>query len=87
VSAIASRFHATAARIIIETCLRLRAEERLEVVALSGGVMQNRTLLSIVVPALEGAGFRVLLQTVVPANDAGLSLGQAATALARLASS
>jgi len=86
VPVIASRFHATGARIIIGTCLCLRAEEGLGMVALSGGVMQNRTLLSIVVPALEGAGFRVLLQTVVPANDAGLSLGQAASALSRLQS-
>jgi hydrogenase maturation protein HypF len=48
--------------------------------------MQNRTLLGMTVPALEGRGFEVLLQTVVPANDGGLSLGQAACALARLQS-
>ena len=83
---IAARFHNTMARIILAACVRIREEERLNTVALSGGVMQNRTLLGMVVPALEGRGFGVLLQTVVPANDGGLSLGQAACALARLQS-
>jgi hydrogenase maturation protein HypF len=83
---IAARFHNTMARIILAACVRIREEERVSTVALSGGVMQNRTLLGMVVPALEGRGFEVLLQTVVPANDGGLSLGQAACALARLQS-
>jgi hydrogenase maturation protein HypF len=53
-------------------------------VALSGGVMQNRTLVSAVAPALRREGFTVLLQTEVPPNDGGISLGQAACVLARL---
>jgi hydrogenase maturation protein HypF len=85
VGGIAAKFHNTMARIIIETCLRMREESGIGTAALSGGVMQNRTLLGLVVPELEAHGFEVLLQTLVPANDAGLSLGQAACALARLA--
>jgi len=85
IGGIAAEFHVTMARIIVETCLRLREESGLRVAALSGGVMQNRTLLGLVVPTLEAQGFEVMLQTLVPANDAGLSLGQAACALARLA--
>jgi hydrogenase maturation protein HypF len=81
---IAARFHGTMASIIVQTCLMLRQQTGIGTVAMSGGVMQNRTLLAAAVPALEAEGFRVLLQTVVPANDAGLSLGQAACALARL---
>jgi hydrogenase maturation protein HypF len=81
---IAGRFHATMARLIVETCRRLRDETGMETAALSGGVMQNRTLLGLAVPALEADGFEVLLQTRVPPNDGGLCLGQAACALARL---
>jgi len=81
--AIASRFHATMAQIILETCRRLRAETGLDAVAMSGGVMQNRTLLALAVPALRREGFRVLLQSRVPPNDGGICLGQAAWALAR----
>ena len=81
---IAARFHRTVADIILETCRRLRDETGLAVTALSGGVMQNRRLLGLVVPALERDGFEVLLHRKVPPNDGGICLGQAASALARL---
>jgi hydrogenase maturation protein HypF len=84
VGGIAMRFHRTMAEVIVEGCRRLRDEEGLDVVALSGGVMQNRTLLGLAVPALRAEGFEVLLQSRVPPNDGGLCLGQAACALARL---
>lgn len=86
VGRIAVRFHATAARIIVETCRRIRAEHGLETVALSGGVIQNRTLLGAAVPALREEGFQVLLPEQVPPNDAGISFGQAAWAAERLSS-
>jgi hydrogenase maturation protein HypF len=82
---IAARFHNTVAAIIVETCRRLRAETSIREVAMSGGVMQNRLLLSLAVPALEKEGFDVLLQTAVPPNDGGICLGQAACAIARMA--
>jgi len=82
-SVIAARFHNTVAAMVTETCSQLRDETGIRKVALSGGVMQNRYLVSRIVPALEKERFEVLLQSVVPANDAGICLGQAATALAR----
>ena len=81
---IAARFHNTVADMMVETCDRLRRETGLDTVALSGGVMQNRRLLSLAVPALRERGFEVLLQSKVPANDGGICLGQAAVALAQL---
>ena len=81
---IAARFHNTVADIITRTCERLRDETGIETVALSGGVMQNRRLLSLSVPALRKRGFEILLQSKVPPNDGGICLGQAACALARL---
>ena len=82
---IATKFHNTMARVIVETCRRMRQETGLGTVAVSGGVMQNRTLLGAVMAALAADGFEVLLQTRVPPNDGGLCLGQAACAVARLA--
>ncbi len=83
-SRIAARFHRTMADVMLETCRRLRSETGMETVALSGGVMQNRTLLGMAVPALREDGFEVLLQRLVPPNDGGICLGQAAWACARL---
>jgi hydrogenase maturation protein HypF len=76
--AIAARFHAGLARAIVAVCSRLREEIALDEVALSGGVFQNVTLLGIVVPLLREAGFTVYAHHLVPPNDAGIALGQAA---------
>jgi len=47
-------------------------------VVASGGVMQNGLLLDRLVASLEGFGIEVLINHVVPPNDGGISLGQAA---------
>jgi hydrogenase maturation protein HypF len=74
------RFHRTMAEMIASVCQRIAGETGLQVVALSGGVFQNRLLLALTVPRLEKAGFRVLIHRQAPCNDGGLSLGQAALA-------
>ena len=71
------RFHHTMAGLIVSVCQRIAAESGLDTVALSGGCFQNRLLLSLAVPRLEAAGFRVLVHRQVPCNDGGISLGQA----------
>jgi hydrogenase maturation protein HypF len=81
---IAARFHNAVAAMTTDVASRLRDEYGLRVVALGGGCFQNITLLRKLVPTLEGAGFDVLIHERVPTNDGGLSLGQAAVALARL---
>jgi hydrogenase maturation protein HypF len=82
---VAARFHNALAQIIVDVCGALRARRGLSLVALSGGVFQNLLLLERTVNALETAGFRVLTHSRVPANDGGISFGQAVIAAARQA--
>jgi hydrogenase maturation protein HypF len=82
---IAARFHATVAEAIVQVCGRLRRTTGLSRVVLSGGVFQNVTLLTAACHGLGAAGFEVATHHLVPPNDGGLALGQAAVARARLA--
>jgi hydrogenase maturation protein HypF len=83
---VAARFHLGLARAVVEMVLLLfeRGGGRLaRTVALTGGSFQNRLLLEHVSRGLAGHGLTVLTHARVPANDGGLSLGQAAIAAAR----
>ena len=81
---LAARFHSGIAQMVLDTCLRLRKQFDTDEVALSGGVWQNTFLLSLTVGLLQENEFKVYLHRKVPANDGGLSLGQAVVAIARL---
>jgi hydrogenase maturation protein HypF len=76
----AERFHGSVAAMVLALSLRMRDKEGLDTVALSGGVWQNTRLLAMVKAACEARGFRVLCHHLVPPNDGGLALGQAAIA-------
>jgi hydrogenase maturation protein HypF len=85
---IAARFHKGLARAIVAMANKVTRNGDARItrrVALSGGVFQNRWLSEEVSCRLEAEGFEVISQAKVPANDGGLSLGQAAVAAARLA--
>ena len=84
VSLIASRFHQCLAHAIHAVLERLRTQYAISTVALSGGVMQNPTLLKLVMQRLQWHDFEVLIHQQVPANDGGISLGQSAIAAAVL---
>jgi hydrogenase maturation protein HypF len=85
VNRIAARFHNGIAQMVLQVCRRIRSATGLKEVVLSGGVWQNMTLLSMVVPLLKSDGFRIYFHRQVPANDGGVALGQAVVATARLA--
>ena len=82
-SAIAARFHAGLADAVAGLARSLTLLHGVDTVALSGGVLQNKTLFEAVVRGLTTSGLQVLSHTQVPTNDGGLSLGQAVVAAAR----
>lgn len=88
---IAARFHvALAAGLaqLVDKAVRARIAASLPVertVAVSGGCLQNAVLHQRLVVELEALEFRVLAHAEVPANDGGISFGQALVALARAA--
>jgi len=86
VPVMAARFHVGLAKIIVTMATKLACEgaPRFNTVALSGGCFQNRVLFEQVVRRLEQQKFIVLTHAQFPANDGGLSLGQAAIGAARL---
>jgi hydrogenase maturation protein HypF len=79
-SRISGKFHRTAARLVVETCERIRSQTGLGRVVLSGGVFQNILLLAMVSEGLARRGFQVYTHHLAPANDGGISLGQAVIA-------
>ena len=74
---ISAKFHTTVAEMIVTTCESLKDKLPSPKVALSGGVMQNKLLLEKVFNLLIQKDFEPVVHSQVPANDGGLSLGQA----------
>ena len=83
-SGISAAFHNTVAAIVAEACLRLRSDEGIGRVCLSGGTFQNVYLVERAVSSLLAQGFEVFLHSKVPPNDGGISLGQAVIANAAI---
>jgi hydrogenase maturation protein HypF len=77
---IAARFHNTIAAVIADVCQRVRENEHLNRVCLSGGTFQNMYLLERSVNLLRNLDFEVYWHSKVPSNDGGISLGQAVIA-------
>ncbi|HEV2760062.1 MAG TPA: carbamoyltransferase HypF, partial [Acidimicrobiales bacterium] len=84
VGRISAGFHAGLGRGAATAAARVAAENGLDTVALSGGVFQNSRLTDVVVAELEASGLRVLVHRLLPPNDGGVSVGQAAIAARRL---
>jgi hydrogenase maturation protein HypF len=76
-------FHLTLAHGLLAMAIELTGAARTDKIALSGGVFQNLLLLKMSRDVLQKNGFRVLHHARVPANDGGISLGQAAVAAMR----
>jgi hydrogenase maturation protein HypF len=77
---IARAFHRSLARVVADTTATLAETAGLDTIALSGGVLQNDLLLGDLRDELEGSGLQIWINRIVPPNDGGISLGQAALA-------
>ena len=78
---LAYAFHKGIAGQIEHSLEKLRKNTGISTVALSGGVFQNRLLLRLTDNLLRENGFRVILHSMIPPNDGGIALGQAAAAV------
>lgn len=87
-SVIAAKFHLGLAKAIaslVEHIYNNNRDVEIKQVALTGGVFQNQILLKEVRVHLEAMNLEVLTHSQVPSNDGGISLGQAAIAVAQFA--
>jgi hydrogenase maturation protein HypF len=80
VATISAKFHNTVAQMIVKMCSELTRESGIRSIVLSGGCFQNRRLLKKVTAELLKCNLKVLNHHQVPANDGGISLGQAVIA-------
>ena len=76
-SIISKRFHDTLITICEDVCGRIRKQNKINEVVLSGGVFQNKYLLKNIKERLVSKKFKVYTHSKVPTNDGGISLGQA----------
>ena len=77
-------FHQTLAEQIVAVCIKARKSSGRNKTALSGGVFQNRLLLRLTEERLGQEGFEVLRHHMIPPNDGGIAIGQAAYGMNRL---
>jgi hydrogenase maturation protein HypF len=77
---ISARFHNVVAKGLLEMAIFASRTTGLRSVAISGGVFCNRYLTERVIGLLRQAGLEVYWNRRVPANDGGISVGQAAIA-------
>lgn len=82
-SEIALAFHKGLVAALTALTEQLKQTWPFSTVVLSGGVMQNQLLVGPLTAALETSGFHVLTHQQLPANDGGISFGQALIALAQ----
>ncbi|MEO7367705.1 MAG: carbamoyltransferase HypF, partial [Gemmatimonadaceae bacterium] len=81
VNDIARAFHRALAAGLAEAVASLCTSHSAKTVVLSGGVFQNELLLTDLLELMAPSGLQVWTNNLVPPNDGGLSLGQAAMAL------
>jgi len=74
---ISAKFHNGIRRLILDVCTEIASQTGCRNVALSGGVMQNKYLITHTIHDLLMAGFTPIFHKNVPPNDGGIALGQA----------
>jgi hydrogenase maturation protein HypF len=81
----AAAFHAALALATVDQVRKFCVENKTKTVVFSGGVFQNELLLEAITEGLGLVpGIRLLMNQLVPANDGGICVGQAALVSASL---
>jgi len=80
---LAAKFHNTLAALIVDLAKRVRKEQGIETIVLSGGVFLNKRLLEKAESQLKKNGFNVLRPLIYSPNDESISIGQIAYGLRR----
>ncbi len=75
---ISAKFHNTIVESSFAVIGKISEEYGINTVILSGGVWQNRYLLSKMLTKLQETGYEVFTNELIPANDEGISFGQVA---------
>lgn len=76
-STISTKFHNTIVDIIMNVSNLARVEYNIKKVVLSGGVFQNKEILTRTIKKLKDNNFEVYWNKEIPTNDGGISFGQA----------
>ena len=80
---IATKLHNTIILTIFDSVNAIRSKESINKVVMSGGVFQNKYLLTGATELLQKNNFEVYSHASVPTNDGGIALGQLAVASKR----
>ena len=80
VASLARGFHVAVADVVARVAAWASADAGVMRIGLTGGVFQNPLLSGLCRARLQSDGLEVLEHRVVPANDAGIALGQAVIA-------
>jgi hydrogenase maturation protein HypF len=80
---ISRRFHNTLVSMALNICNMISDTYGIKQVVLGGGVFKNRLLVSLLLPALSNAGFRVFLPRRLSPDDSSIALGQVLVANAQ----
>jgi len=73
---ISYKFHNTIVKFTYEGIKKLSKKYGIKKIVLSGGVMQNKTLIRFLIEKLEKSGFEVFIPQLFSVNDESIALGQ-----------
>ncbi|NET00437.1 MAG: carbamoyltransferase HypF [Sphaerospermopsis sp. SIO1G1] len=80
---ISAKFHISLSILVTQIVNQISQTYQFSQVILTGGVFQNQILLQQTNKRLKQLGIKVLTHSIVPANDGGISLGQAVITAAK----